>query len=154
GELLGGKAGAIATSFKNNALISALTKKGAFKFADYPSYISAAHFTQALTAVATGSPPATTIAGPLATTQTMISAAAQPPATPASVALAATQATITTFAQVQAWANANPTVPAAQAILELLKTAHGDFDTFRASLESWYDATMDRISGAYKRWAL
>lgn len=46
-----------------------------------------------------------------------------------------------------------PTAPFRQALLGVLKTAGNDLDVFRASLENWYDSSMERISGAYKRWA-
>lgn len=39
------------------------------------------------------------------------------------------------------------------ALLALLRESGDDIDRFRDSLERWYDAEMDRISGAYKRWA-
>lgn len=48
---------------------------------------------------------------------------------------------------------AHEAMPFKDAILALLKTAGDDIDEFRTSLESWYDAKMAQISGAYKRWA-
>jgi hypothetical protein len=44
-------------------------------------------------------------------------------------------------------------VPFRRALLSLIKSAGDDIDKFRASLETWYDGQMDRIGGAYKRWA-
>lgn len=38
-----------------------------------------------------------------------------------------------------------------QAMLVALGEAQGDLDRARASLESWFDSTMDRVSGWYKR---
>lgn len=39
------------------------------------------------------------------------------------------------------------------ALLSLVSSARGDLETFLTSLEHWYDAQMERVSGAYKRWA-
>ncbi len=44
-------------------------------------------------------------------------------------------------------------VPFRQALLSLITAAGNDIDTFMTSVEGWYDGQMDRISGAYKRWA-
>jgi hypothetical protein len=44
-------------------------------------------------------------------------------------------------------------MPARRALLGLTDQARGDLDEFLASLERWYDAQMDRVSGWYKRWA-
>lgn len=38
-----------------------------------------------------------------------------------------------------------------RAILSAIDTAGGDIDLVRRNLESWYDGTMDRVSGWYKR---
>lgn len=43
--------------------------------------------------------------------------------------------------------------PAKRSLLALLRQAEGDLSRFQASLESWYDAEMGRISGWYKRWS-
>jgi len=40
-----------------------------------------------------------------------------------------------------------------RALLSLLNAADDDLTRFMTSLEKWYDDNMDRISGAYKRWA-
>lgn len=44
-------------------------------------------------------------------------------------------------------------IPAKAVLRALVKTAGDDLETFRTSLERWYDAQMDRVGGAYKRWA-
>ncbi|HET7477757.1 MAG TPA: hypothetical protein VFJ97_17280 [Dermatophilaceae bacterium] len=43
--------------------------------------------------------------------------------------------------------------PLKQPLLSMLRTAGADIQRFTADLEAWYDAQMDRVSGAYKRWA-
>ena len=40
-----------------------------------------------------------------------------------------------------------------EALQAMLKMADHKADTFIASLERWFDAQMDRVSGSYKRWA-
>ena len=42
--------------------------------------------------------------------------------------------------------------PARQPLLRMMTDAQGDRDKFRGSLEHWYDDTMDRVSGWYKRY--
>jgi hypothetical protein len=42
--------------------------------------------------------------------------------------------------------------PARQPLMRMLADAQGDRDRFRQSLEHWYDDTMDRVSGWYKRY--
>jgi hypothetical protein len=44
-------------------------------------------------------------------------------------------------------------VPFKRALLGLLKSAGDDLKAFRQLLEQWYDAQMDAIGGAYRRWA-
>lgn len=38
-----------------------------------------------------------------------------------------------------------------QTLLALIDDAQGDFEKARANVEEWYDSTMDRVSGWYKR---
>lgn len=45
----------------------------------------------------------------------------------------------------------SPSNPARKPLLRMMTDARGDRDKFRASLEHWYDDTMDRVSGWYKR---
>jgi hypothetical protein len=45
------------------------------------------------------------------------------------------------------------TVPFKAALVSLLTTSGNDLATFVASVEQWYDAKMDQIGGAYRRWA-
>jgi hypothetical protein len=47
----------------------------------------------------------------------------------------------------------NDAMPAKQALLALVDQAQDDVGRFITSLEKWYDAQMDRVSGWYKRWA-
>ncbi len=47
----------------------------------------------------------------------------------------------------------DPSTPFKGALLALLNTAAADVNAFTTSVEQWYDNTMDRISGSYKRWA-
>src|SRR5690349_7534947 len=42
--------------------------------------------------------------------------------------------------------------PARAPLLRMMTDAQGDRDKFRGSLEHWYDDTMDRVSGWYKRY--
>jgi hypothetical protein len=42
--------------------------------------------------------------------------------------------------------------PARQPLMRMLADAQGDRERFRQSLEHWYDDTMDRVSGWYKRY--
>lgn len=47
--------------------------------------------------------------------------------------------------------------PVQRALVAAMDSASGDLDRARANIESWYDSTMDRVSGWYKRstqWAL
>jgi hypothetical protein len=46
----------------------------------------------------------------------------------------------------------SPTNPARKPLLRMMTDAQGDMEKFRASLEHWYDDTMDRVSGWYKRY--
>ncbi len=43
----------------------------------------------------------------------------------------------------------NPQVQ--RALLTAIDSAQGDFDHARANIEAWYDSSMDRVSGWYKR---
>lgn len=43
------------------------------------------------------------------------------------------------------------TEPVQRAILVALDNAGGDFNQFRRNLEDWFDGTMDRVAGWYKR---
>jgi hypothetical protein len=38
-------------------------------------------------------------------------------------------------------------------VIALLEDAEGDVERFRASVEAWFNDTMDRVSGWYRRWA-
>ena len=49
-----------------------------------------------------------------------------------------------------AWAVPNP--PVRRMLLLALNTAKGDMDQVRQYLQNWYDGTMDRISGWYRRY--
>jgi hypothetical protein len=59
----------------------------------------------------------------------------------------------TNLATIRDAIKALPESPPRRALLALLKDAGDSVDRFRENLEGWYDAQMDRISGAYKRWA-
>ncbi|MEU7908021.1 hypothetical protein [Actinoplanes sp. NPDC049118] len=50
-------------------------------------------------------------------------------------------------------AGLDPSMPARQALLGLADQSAASLDDFRAGVEHWYDAQMDRVSGWYKRWA-
>lgn len=41
--------------------------------------------------------------------------------------------------------------PVQRALLAAIDTAQGDLDRARANIEAWYDSSMDRVSGWYKR---
>ena len=47
----------------------------------------------------------------------------------------------------------DPNIPARAALLALLRDAGESIETFRRSLEGWYNEQMGRVSGWYKRWA-
>jgi len=60
----------------------------------------------------------------------------------------------TTIATVRdAVARLDDSVPFKGALVSLLTTAGEDLGQFVAGLERWYDAQMDQIGGAYRRWA-
>ena len=46
----------------------------------------------------------------------------------------------------------NSTCPGHAVLINLLEAAEGDRDRLRKGLEAWYDDTMDRVSGWYKRY--
>ncbi len=97
-----------------------------------PSYIPAANFALALLDIAARGP-----SDP--------NAPSQPNSAPLSLALVRQR--ISTLG--------NPAVQ--RALLAAIDSANGDFDRARANIEKWYDSTMDRVSGWYKRstqWAL
>jgi hypothetical protein len=50
-------------------------------------------------------------------------------------------------------AGLDESMPARQALLGLVDQSRASLDDFRAGVEHWYDAQMDRVSGWYKRWA-
>ena len=45
----------------------------------------------------------------------------------------------------------SPVAPIKQALLALADDAQGDINKLRTNIENWYDDTMDRVSGWYKR---
>jgi hypothetical protein len=45
----------------------------------------------------------------------------------------------------------SPAAPIKQALLALADDAQGDINQLRTNIENWYDDTMDRVSGWYKR---
>ena len=109
--------GALITAFHSHPLITALK----LDKTDYPSYIPARTFAQALYDVAFTHTPSTR--GP----------ANQP--MPATAALAVGVAT----------------GPAARVLEALRKGAETDVAALQARLERWFDDSMERVSGAYKR---
>jgi hypothetical protein len=63
-------------------------------------------------------------------------------------------ATAYTLADLRRALAENPNLPSAEinrALLSLVDTIHGDLDTARESIERWFDSSMDRVSGWYKR---
>ena len=38
-------------------------------------------------------------------------------------------------------------------LLSLISEVHGDINAVKSGLEAWFDDTMDRLSGSYKRWS-
>ncbi len=44
-----------------------------------------------------------------------------------------------------------PSAPVRQALLAIYRDADGEIESFRAGAEKWYDDSMDRVSGWYKR---
>lgn len=59
----------------------------------------------------------------------------------------------TSLDEIRTSIDALPPTPLRSALQALAMTAEGDVTRFRAALENWYDAQMDRLSGSYKRWA-
>jgi len=57
------------------------------------------------------------------------------------------------FSQVERGVANLPDGPVKQTLAALLVQAQGDLDKFRADVERWFDDSMDRVSGIYKRWA-
>jgi hypothetical protein len=55
------------------------------------------------------------------------------------------------FAELQAAIRKLPPSRVKSALVASLATSQGDFDRFRASVATWFDDSMDRLSGAYKR---
>ncbi|MDE3092065.1 MAG: hypothetical protein KGJ80_22045, partial [Chloroflexota bacterium] len=56
------------------------------------------------------------------------------------------------FEHVRAGVASNlPTNTASQAVLKIVDRANGDMKQARAGAEEWFNASMDRLSGAYKR---
>jgi hypothetical protein len=55
------------------------------------------------------------------------------------------------FAELQAAIRKLPPSRVKSALVASLTTSQGDFDRFRASVATWFDDSMDRLSGAYKR---
>jgi len=55
------------------------------------------------------------------------------------------------FRQCEATVARMPAGMARSTLTSLLVHADGDLDHFKASLETWYDDAMDRVSGVYKR---
>ncbi len=96
-----------------------------------PSYIPSANFALALMDIAARGP-------------------ANPGAAP-STAGASAAGTSLSLAQIRAHVGeiGNPQVQ--RALLTAIDSAQGDFDRARANIEAWYDSSMDRVSGWYKR---
>ena len=59
----------------------------------------------------------------------------------------------TTIDQLRSRVEASAVMPFKESLLALLKNAADDLNEFRTALETWYDAKMAQITGAYKRWA-
>ncbi|MES2724466.1 MAG: hypothetical protein V4656_15040, partial [Pseudomonadota bacterium] len=57
------------------------------------------------------------------------------------------------WAQVEQSIDALPPGKLREALVTAANEAEGDWDTFKAGVERWYDAAMDRLSGQYKRYA-
>jgi hypothetical protein len=55
------------------------------------------------------------------------------------------------FAEVEAAIRKLPPSRVKSALVASLVAAQGDFDRFRTSVAAWFDDSMDRLSGAYKR---
>jgi hypothetical protein len=58
---------------------------------------------------------------------------------------------VPTFADVQAAIQNLPPSKIKSALLASLMTAEGNFDAFRKSVATWFDDSLERLSGAYKR---
>src|ERR1700737_3728352 len=59
----------------------------------------------------------------------------------------------TLFSQIERGVAQMPPGYAKQSLTTFLVAAGGDIDAFRARVETWFDDSMDRLSGVYKRWA-
>jgi hypothetical protein len=59
----------------------------------------------------------------------------------------------TLFSQIERGVAQMPPSYAKESLTTFLVAAGGDIDAFRARVETWFDDSMDRLSGVYKRWA-
>jgi hypothetical protein len=149
-------------------------KKGRL-WSDLPSYIPATNFAQALIAVLMEAPAA---GAALGTAPAQQSAGAHPGAAAQEAALARQAALAQQAAGAQPGAAAEQLTavaasihavqlralraaisaiqdndPLKNALLRLVDAAGNDMDRARANIEGWFNSTMDRVSGWYKRWS-
>ena len=59
----------------------------------------------------------------------------------------------TLFSQIERGVAQLPPGYAKQSLTTFLIAAGGDIEAFRTRVETWFDDSMDRLSGVYKRWA-
>jgi hypothetical protein len=59
----------------------------------------------------------------------------------------------TLFSKIEQGVAQMPAGYAKQSLTTFLVTAGGDIEAFRARVETWFDDSMDRLSGIYKRWS-
>ena len=57
-----------------------------------------------------------------------------------------------TFADLESGVKNLPPGDVRTALLALIQNAHGDLDRAQKNIEAWFDDSMERVSGWYKRW--
>src|SRR5262245_4540061 len=155
-ELLDEKNGRLATALYNHQLINGLFRGGyQFRGKKLPSYIPARNFALALLDIVLPAQPgrpsgaAGTTPPVSASPQTVVTASAVTGTAPAAPAPAAPPAS--PLAALRAAAAALPSPRVAQALLTMIDAAGADANRVRENIEAWYNSSMDRVSGWYKR---
>jgi hypothetical protein len=118
--------------------------KGTFEQAkqtrDLPSYIPARNFSTALIDVILRRPPA-------------VAAAASGPVPPSGAQPTLTHDAKAFLAFSEAVHRLSDDLPLKRAMLALLEGSGGSFNGVRTAIEGWFNSSMDRVSGWYKRWS-
>jgi hypothetical protein len=108
-----------------------------------PSYIPARTFSVSLVAALRDYTSALTAAPATAATPASAATPALPPFSPPDVLLDDLKARIATL----------PDCALRTTLVTVLQSTKNDYDAALASIDGWFDAQMDRVAGAYKRWS-